>query len=180
MMLSKDLASFLGRFRRSRSGATAVEFAIVAMPFIATMFAIFDVSLVYFAQSALENGVASAARQIRTGQAQTTNMTAAQFKALVCTRVQPLLACDDRLMIDVRKFTSFGTIAMPPPLDVNGNFTGNTQFQTGVAGDIVVARAYYAWPILTPSGNPYINMSGGRRVLTASVAFRNEPFTIVN
>ena len=101
--------SFLGRFRRKTSGSTAIEFAIVALPFFSLMFAIFDVSLVYFATSALENAVAAAAREIRTGQAQAAAMTQTQFRTLICNKITPLLACDSHLVIDVRKFTSFGT-----------------------------------------------------------------------
>ncbi len=174
------LMLFLSRFKRANTGTSAVEFAIVALPFFFLMFAIFDVSLVYFSTSALENAVSSAARQIRTGQAQVAGMTANQFRALVCTRVEPILACDSRLMLDVRQFSGFGSVAIPPALDGNGNLTGNTQFQMGVAGDVVVVTAYYAWPMLTPTGTSFTNMSGGNRMLQASTAFRNEPFVIGN
>ncbi|HAH11626.1 MAG TPA: pilus assembly protein, partial [Alphaproteobacteria bacterium] len=35
----------------------------------------------------------------------------------------------------------------------------------------------YAWPMLTPVfGEALENMSGGSRLLSTSVAFRNEPF----
>jgi hypothetical protein len=79
-------------------------------------------------------------------------------------------------MLDVRTFDNFGGIATPPALDEDGNFSGNTQFQTGTAGSVVVMRAFYAWPMLTPSGMVYSNMTGHARLLSASTAFRNEPF----
>jgi hypothetical protein len=79
-------------------------------------------------------------------------------------------------MLDVRKYNSFSTIASPPALDGNGNFTNNTQFQMGVAGDVIVVRAFYAWPMFSPTGYVFSNMSGHNRLVSASTAFKNEPF----
>ena len=42
------------RFIRQQDGATAVEFAMVAAPFLAMMFAIIETALVFFAGQALE------------------------------------------------------------------------------------------------------------------------------
>ena len=51
------------------------------------------------------------------------------------------------------------------------------QFNMGVAGDIIVVRAFYAWPVLTPDfGQTLVNMSNNSRLLTAAMAFKNEPF----
>ena len=131
--------AFLQRFARRKDGAAAIEMAVVAIPFFSLIFAIFEVALIYLGTSSLDNGLTSAARQIRTGQAQSSNMTATQFRQLVCDRITPLLACDSRLVIDVRRFSSFGGIVVPPPLDGTGNFAGGNVFQSGAAGDIIVA-----------------------------------------
>ncbi|MEJ8631254.1 pilus assembly protein [Sphingomonas sp. I4] len=53
-----------------RRGATIVEFALVATPFIALILAILQTSLAYFAQEALESAVEISARSVVTGQAQ--------------------------------------------------------------------------------------------------------------
>ena len=58
------------RFVKDESGATAVEMAIVAMPFLLLLFGIMSVCLFYFANFAIENAVWQAARAIRTGQLQ--------------------------------------------------------------------------------------------------------------
>jgi len=168
--------AFLHRFARRKDGATAVELAMVAIPFFSLVFAIFEVALIYLGTSSLDNGLTAAARQIRTGQAQSSNMTNAQFRQLVCDRITPLLACDSRLVIDVRRFGSFGGIVVPPPLDGTGNFAGGNVFQSGAAGDIIVARAYYAWPLVSPTSYVFSNMTGNQFMLSASTAFRNEPF----
>jgi Flp pilus assembly protein TadG len=168
---------FLSRFRKNRDGTTAMEFSFVAIPFFLLLYAIIDVSLIFFASTALENGILAAARQIRTGEAQAANMTQEQFRALVCAQVSMLLSCDERLGLDVRTFNGFGNVVLPPALDENGNLNGNMQFSPGTAGDVVVVRAFYTWPMLTPTvGMQFANMAGGHRLLEASMAFRNEPF----
>lgn len=167
---------FVRRLARHEGGASAVEFALVATPFFMLLFAVFDIALIYLGTSALENGVNSAARLIRTGQAQAAGMTQTQFRDMVCTRIAPLLSCNESLYIDVRRFNSFGGVSTPSPLDGTGNFDANNQFQPGTAGEIVVVRAYYAWPKLTPTGQVFATMANQKHMLTASTAFRNEPF----
>ena len=177
MKLFERTMSLFGRFRRAKQGSAVVEFAMLAIPFFLLLYAVIDTSLVFFATSTLENGVATAARQIRTGEAQTANMTQQQFRTLICNQISMLLACDSRLGIDVRKFNNFGNVALPGALDGGGNLVGPFQFNMGVAGDIIVVRAFYAWPVLTPDfGSTLVNMSGNSRLLTAAMAFKNEPF----
>ncbi len=177
MLLLSRAMLMLNRFRRAKKGSAAVEFAMLAIPFFLLLYAVIDTSLVLFATSTLENGVAAAGRQIRTGQAQAANLTQAQFRTLICNQISMLLACDAHLAIDVRKFNSFGNVNLPAAIDANGNLTGNYQFNMGVAGDIIVVRAFYAWPVLTPDfGSTLVNMSGNARLLQAAMAFKNEPF----
>ncbi|MBP6013880.1 MAG: pilus assembly protein [Alphaproteobacteria bacterium] len=169
--------SFLRRFRRAKDGAAALEFAVVGLPFFLFMFAILDISLIFFASTTLENGIVSAARQIRTGQAQATNMTKDQFRSLVCVEISMMLGCDSRLGIDVRKYAGFGNAQFDNVLDQDGNLTGDFQFNPGDPGDVVVVRAFYTWPVLTPIvGEAFQNMAGGHRLVETSIAFRNEPF----
>lgn len=177
MKMLERTVRFLNRFRRANQGVAAVEFAIIAIPFFLLLYAVIDTSLVYFATQTLENGVSAAARQIKTGQAQAASMTSAQFRTIICNQISMLLKCDAHLAIDVRRFTSFSNVNLPAALDGNGNLTGNYQFNMGSAGDIIVVRAFYAWPVLTPSfGATLTNMSGNSRLLTAAFAFKNEPF----
>jgi Flp pilus assembly protein TadG len=170
-------AARAGRFGKDETGSTAIEFAIVALPFFTMMLAAIDFGLMRFATSTLENGISEAARQIRTGQVQASGTTAAQFRTIVCDNVSALLACDQRLGIDVRVFDSFEDITFPAAVDANGNLSGAFQYQTGGPGDIVLVRVFYAWPMLTPVfGEAVSNMNGGALLIQASAAFRNEPF----
>lgn len=177
MFLLPRTMLFLSRFKRARGGAAAVEFALIALPFFYLLYAILDISLIFFASTTLENGLVGAARQIRTGEAQAANMTAAQFRTLVCDQISMLLGCDARLGLDVRKYSGFGNVQFPAALDDSGNMTGNLTFDPGAPGDVVVVRAFYTWPMMTPTvGTQFVNMAGGHRLLEATIAFRNEPF----
>lgn len=167
----------LARVWRDRRGATALEFALVALPFFSLMLAIFETTAVFFASGTLENAVNDAARQIRTGQVQSTNMTSAQFTNLICGKITPLLACDSNLVVDVRSFANFQAINFPPPLDNNKNFQIPPQFTPGQAGDIVLVRVFYTWQVVTPLiGATLANMAGNKRLISTATAFRNEPF----
>lgn len=167
----------LGRFRRDSSGASALEFALVAVPLILLLFAVLQVGLAFFANFTLENAAAQGARLIRTGQAQNQGFDAAAFKNEVCKHMGGMLPCA-KLQLDVRCFSNFGSTDITSPLDSNGNLKTNFSYCPGQGGDVVVVRAFYPWdlPGLLPSEINLSNMNNSHRLLVATVAFRNEPF----
>ena len=55
--------ALLRRWRGDESGATAVEFGIIALPFLLLLFGIMSVCLFYFANFAIENAVWQAAHR---------------------------------------------------------------------------------------------------------------------
>jgi Flp pilus assembly protein TadG len=172
------LARVVRRFRTDESGATAVEFSIVAIPFFALLFAILETALAFFAAQSLETGVAEASRLIRTGQAQEDGFTAQSFKDTVCSHVDFLMNCQSGLYLDVKKYSSFTSITLGVPVDSDGNLktTGYT-YNPGNGGDIVVVRAYYQWPVFVNKlGTNLKSMPNGTHLLAATAAFRNEPF----
>ena len=167
----------LRRFRRNSDGGSIIEFGLVAGPFFALMIAIFETTLIFFTQSALETGIANAGRAIRTGQVQADGVTEAQFKAMVCDSLAGYLDCNNKVTVDVRSFSDFSSIALPDALGDDGEVSGATEFTPGDASEVVVVRAFYVWDMLTPDYfTGMANMSGARRLLGAATAFRNEPF----
>jgi Flp pilus assembly protein TadG len=170
-------ARIMRRFVRQQDGSAAVEFGMVAAPFLALVFAIMETAIVFFAGQALETAVADSARLIMTGQAQTQGFNQAQFKNAVCAKVFALFDCQAGVYVDVQTFTSFQGISMPSPLDANGNFQNNMGYSPGGPGNIVVVRLFYQWPVyVSLLGFNLQNMSGGKRLLVATAAFRNEPY----
>jgi Flp pilus assembly protein TadG len=171
--------------KRGNSGSAAVEFAMIAPTFFLMFFAIFETGMVFLADMTLANAVTVTGRLIRTGQAQNQNMTQDQFRTQVCNQINFLLSCDgNRLFIDVRSFANFGGAGYPPPLDANGNLDPNlNSYQPGgssqVPGQnaIVLVRVFYTWQLLTPIfGNYFANMANNTRLISYSLAFKNEPF----
>lgn len=183
MLLSKASPTLrlVRRFRRNRRGAAAVEFGLVAVVFFPLLFAIIESALMFFASQVLETGVQDSARLILTGEAQGKAQAAAldkaSFKTNMCNRISTLFSCDN-LYIDVQSYSSFKTVKFDSPIDgATKTFVDTTQYVPGNAGDIVIVRAFYQWPLYATSmGFDISNLAGGKRLLTASAAFRNEPF----
>jgi Flp pilus assembly protein TadG len=165
------------QFRRDSDGATAVEFAIVAVPFFALVFAIIETALVFFAGQVLETGVSEGARIVRTGQVQQQGLDENAFRARVCSGMAGLFNCESGLKLDVRTYQSFDGIDLSKPIDGDGNLVENFTYEPGAGGDIVVVRAFYEWPTFVPGfGNDLADLANGKRLLAGAAAFRNEPF----
>jgi hypothetical protein len=82
--------------------------------------------------------------------------------------------------VDVRRFTTFAAVSLPPAV-VNGQLdaqaTTNSAFTPGAPLDVVVVRTFYDWKLFTPGISKLANVGSDRRILTASAAFRNEPYS---
>lgn len=166
------------RLLKRQDGNAAVEFGLVAAPFLALVFAILETAIVFFASQALETAVVDSARLIMTGQAQSQNFDAAAFKNAVCARIYGLFNCQSGVFVDVKTFTSFSNVTFSNPVDANGNFQNNFSYQPGGPGSIVVVRLFYQYPVyVSLLGLNLSNMSGGKRLLAATAAFRNEPYS---
>ena len=167
----------LRRFGSGRSGATAVEFAMIAAPFFFLLFAMIEIAAVFLTGTVLENAVLEASRQIRTGQAQSGGMSQAGFRQEVCDRIGVVGSCD-RLEIDVKVFQDFGDVDQSSPIDEGGEMdTSDFGWDPGDAGDIVLVRVFYRWSLLTPNfGGALSNMKDNQRLISAATVFRNEPF----
>jgi Flp pilus assembly protein TadG len=165
------------RLVRQQDGAAAIEFGLVASPFLALVFAILETAIVFFAGQALETAAADSARLIMTGQAQTQGYDEAKFKTAVCSKIYGLFNCNSGIYVDVKNYTSFANINTGNPVS-NGNLqTGNFGYSPGNAGEIVVVRLMYQWPVyVSLLGLNLADLNGGKRLLISTVAFRNEPF----
>jgi Flp pilus assembly protein TadG len=167
----------LGKFVRRKDGSSTIEFALVAAPFLALLFAIMETGIIFFAGQTLETAVADASRLILTGQAQTAGFDQAAFKQAVCYRIYAMFDCQGGIYVDVRTYTNFSSANTSLPIDANGNLTNNFTYNPGGPGDIVVVRVMYQWPVyVTLLGLNLSDMAGGQRLLMATTTFRNEPY----
>ena len=164
------------RLARQEDGTAAVEFGIVALPFLALVFAIIETALVFFASQVLETAAADSARLIMTGQAQMQGLTKTTFKDKVCSRIFGLFDCQSGVHVDVQTFGSFGAVDLQKPIDEDGKLdTSGFKFAPGGPEDIVVVRLVYQWPTFV-SLLGLSNMAGNHRLMMATAAFRNEPY----
>ena len=172
----------LRRFHRDRRGSAAVEFALIATPFFALLFAIIETSTVFFAGQVLETGLQDSARLLYTHQAQDAGMTAQQFKDDLCARVAVLMTCSI-IGVDVKFYTAGTAITITDPIDGSGNYdSSGFAYQTPPSGSTatVVARAFYQWPLyVTGLGYNIANIgrsgTSPKRLLAATAAFHVEP-----
>jgi Flp pilus assembly protein TadG len=166
------------RFLVDENGSTAVEFGLVAAPFMALLVGIIQTFLVFFASQLLETVVTQSSRFILTGQAQAAKMQQSDFAKIVCAQVAILFDCT-KLMIDVQTFTSFSAANTGLPtltFDKQGNVTNNWNYNPGGPGQIVVVRVMYQWPVfMGPLGFSLSTLANGNRLIMASSAFQNEP-----
>lgn len=176
---SRGLRRLVIRFGRKDDGAAAVEFALVAIPFFAIMFAIIELAFVFWAGQVLETAVNNASRLIMTGQAQKQNFDKAKFKEELCSRVLGLFNCNAGMIIDVRTSGAFASANLGKPTYKGNGQVDDTgfQYQTGGPGDIVVVRVMYEWPLIMRTfGLDLADTPSGKRLLMSTVAFRNEPY----
>ncbi len=133
--------------------------------------------MVFFASQMLETATQDSARTIMTGQAQTSAYTQAQFKNLVCSKIVVMFDCANGVSIDVQSYSAFSSVNIADPIDASRNFVAPNNYLPGGPGDIVVVRTFYQWPLLvTGLGFNVANLSGSKRLLTATAAFQNEPY----
>jgi len=181
------------RFLRSEGGATAVEFALVGVPFLGLLAAIFETALVFFANQGLESAVTNAARTILTGQVQGDAQITSwqQFRdQMICNPTAPMqrslpsfIDCS-KIIVDVRPASSFSSADTS-----NDLLSISPEYCTGGPGDIVVVRALYPMPVYfsilesVRPGEVSVNRAGQTYYGTGFVhpvegtaAFRNEPF----
>lgn len=166
------------RFIRQQDGAAAVEFALVAVPFLALLFAILETALVFFAGQTLEAAVADASRLIMTGQAQTAGYSKDDFKTQVCNRIYGLFDCSGGVYVDVQQYSTFGAVSNASPVTSGVFDTTRMNYVPGGPGCIEVVKLYYQWPIyVSLLGNNLSNLNGNKRLLVATAVFRNEPYS---
>jgi Flp pilus assembly pilin Flp len=174
-----SVKGLLRRFRRSRGGSAAVEFALVAPMFFALLFAIIETAIMFFAGQVLETITQNTARTILTGQTQGAGYTSlAQFQtSVVCPQIPALFTCAS-MGVDVESWPAFsGSMAINNLTDPSCNFT-NLQYNPGGPGAIVLVKLEYKWPLFVTGFGFNITTPGcsGKRLLVAAAAFQNEPY----
>ena len=167
------------RRRERREGVAAVEFAMVAAPFVLMIFSILELGIVFVLDSVLETATMEAGRLIRTGQGDQQTFTAPLFKTELCNRMMLFKTdCANRATVDVRVIPQFAAPDPPDPI-TNGQMDPDKAiYEGGNPGDIVLVRVWYVHPLMTPLLSQATSRVGpGKVLIQAATAFRNEPWT---
>lgn len=167
---------FVRSLLRASDGSAAVEFGMVALPFLLMVFSILELGLVFVTDSVLENATIETGRLVRTGQASAQSMNAGTFKTALCGRMSIFAPdCATRATVDVRVIPQFATT--PPDPMAGGSFDeGTLTYSNGTPGDLILVRVWYRQPLLTTFlAQGLSRLNDGTAMLTATTAFRNEP-----
>jgi len=186
-MIKRLLGKFV-RMRKNEDGATAIEFAMLAAPFLVLLIGVFESATMLLVNYEMDDAVADVARQIRTGQAQAAGMSAGAFKKAVCKRIVLMSNCESQLLVDVKTFPDFSSLSFPPALVKKTQADGTTyyvlnssvgsSFDIGGAKTVVGVRVYYPYHFITKLIAEKSGMTdyGDVKLLSTAAAFQNEPF----
>lgn len=191
-----------GLFRRltgDDKGATAIEFAILALPFFVVVFASIETFIAFAGEQLLANATDTLARKIRTGeitfnQGKPTDMTREAFRQAFCDEISILMTCSatevvepQKLYLDVRKIADLTTIPAAVPRVGSSSSsdldTSGFQFAPGGAKEFTMVRAYYRWEVITDLVRPFVTNlrpAGASMprdfLMVATATFRNENY----
>jgi Flp pilus assembly protein TadG len=186
----RSFAGEISRFAATRRGATAVEFALIAGPFLATLLAILQVTVYLFAQQVLQSAASEAGRLFMTGQAQnsftannetTASQQSQQIITDVCPMISALFSCSPSLlMVNVQSYSDFTSASASEPaltFNAQGQVSNTWSFTPGTPGQVMVVQLIYQWPIISgPLGYVVSSLGNGHTELMGVSAFRVEPY----
>jgi Flp pilus assembly protein TadG len=169
----------------SKDGAAAIEFALLAIPYFLIVFAIIETFIAFTGEQLIANAVDTMARKLRTGQI-TAETSKEDFRSAFCDEISILIQCngeeDNKLILDVRSFSSFADIPKTIPRE-SGDLTATDIYEPGGADTINMLRAYYRWEIVTDLVRPYISAIRPADssfpkefLIVATAAYKNENY----
>jgi len=168
----------LCKWSKNEDGATAVEFAIVGVPFVFMLIGIAEVSLMYAANSLLQDATSEAARMIRTGQLQqSAGDPEDAFRDEICRISSVFLNCAN-IQYEVVTFGGGFQEAQDnqPEFDSEGNLVSQG-FNPGGVSDVVLIRTVYYYPLLTPFIGPMLADGPNQtKFMMTTMVLQTEPY----
>lgn len=167
------LLKSIKNFNRNDDGSMIIEFGVIGVPFFLLLFAVLEVSMVFFAEVNITHATGDTARKVRTLQAEINTIEA--FKNDVCSQVVFIPQCNSKLKVEVRVFDNFSTIDSTDPLDNNGDVKDNFIFDLGQPGSVITVRTFLEWDLFANLPDLGLgNMPNGNRLIEGFAVFRNE------
>lgn len=185
------------RFLKDKTGAAAIEFAILAVPFFLIVIASLETFTAFTGEQLLAHATETMARKLRTGEITVgtgnlkTDMDGAQFRKAFCDEIAIIMPCSGselqtptKFFIDVRSYTDFSKIPAAIPRKSNSDLdTAGFKFAPGGPTTINVVRAFYRWEVVTDLARPYVTnlRPAGTTMprdylMVSTAAYRNENY----
>ena len=163
---------------------------MIAVPLLALLMSMMQTAMVFFLTEALQTVAEKAGRQLMTGKAQTAGLTQNTFYSQdVCPYAVPIFSCSVNgggapvaggVMVDVESASSFSQVSTAPlaiTYNGSGGVSNTWTYSPGNAGDIVILRVMYEWPIIGgPFGVLLANQANNTRLLVGTTVLKNEPY----
>jgi Flp pilus assembly protein TadG len=168
----------LKRFIKDKRGSAAIEFAMLALPFAALVFAILESGLSFTAHQVMANAVEDVARDLRTNVLTQAAATPATVRARICNDLKVLVSsgCPD-LYIDLKTYTTFAAVPITIPYAGGDLNTSGFAIAPGGADSINQLRVFYKWPIYTNFiAKKLADLPNGKTLLFSTLTWRNEFF----
>lgn len=183
------------KLRANESGATMLEFALVAPFAVIAIMAVIELSLLMLAQNIMESATFIASRQGKTGYIES-GMTREQTILNVLEARAGSLLDTDQITITTTTYNNFDDIGQPEPfVDANDNgvrddgenytdLNENGEYDedqgaegAGAASEVVVYVVTYPWHIFTPVIATLMGVQNSTIQLTSRAIVKNEPFS---
>jgi Flp pilus assembly protein TadG len=162
-------ARILARLWRRDDAVAAIEFALLGSTFLLLVCMIFELGLILFTQSVMDNALRDAARQVMTKQI----TTGSAFQTKVCNEVGNLVTnCTTNLKYYVQTGATFSAMTIQTTISSNG-FTDNGGPSANGSAQDMLAQVAYSRSTIIPWASTYLH---GSNVILSTLAFQNEPY----
>jgi len=170
---------------RNDDGSAAIEFGLIALPFMLFLLAIVGMGLYFLASVSLEHGAEAAARKIRTGQVKKDAVTVGQFRNLVCQNAGAAIDCS-KLSIIVQSRKTWSELTPEACLDKDNNMAQSTgksaeaiSKYSGDESQVVLVTLCYRWDLA--NNFEFLKLGSGTggsgpAIIQAATAFKSEPY----
>ena len=165
-------------FRKDERGVVAIEFAMIAPPFLASIAFTLILGSIFLTATSLEDGVREAARKIRVGAVFTEDMSKSDVIDLICDTVIDIPGnCRAALILDVDSANEISLLPIETPSRLKGEpEPTKTLFKPGKGKDYVLVRAYLPYGFLGGIFQLLDGSDSGHYVMSSTTIFRSEPF----
>ncbi|QLF68527.1 pilus assembly protein [Peteryoungia desertarenae] len=167
----------MNKFYKSKDGATAIEFTILFPLFAAVLFALFELGALFLRFNQLDQAVDKVSRVMRVNTS--VRYTEPTIRRLICSELQISQKCEDRLSVELVRFSSFAQSGPKNTCAATGQAIRTPgSFSRGAKSEVMIMRVCMSFDIITPMIGVALKLGAdqsGRYVAVSSTLFANEP-----